>query len=57
MSVEIKQLNHHIINGCKQMAPMAELDFIAVFDGQIFEADYVIIQDIDKPNFVRARYH
>ena len=34
-SVEVENLNHHIVNHCKKMAPMTEFNFITVFDGEV----------------------
>lgn len=34
------------------MAPIAELDFITIFDGQIFEADQFVLLDIYESHLV-----
>ena len=54
-SVEVENLNHHIVNHCKKMASMTEFNFITVFDGEILVTDQLILLDINESDFIRKR--
>jgi len=54
-SIEIKQLNHHIINNSKKMASVRKFHFVTVLDGQVLHIYQRIVKDIDYSYLVWKR--
>ena len=50
--VEVEELDHDVVDHCEEMPTMGELYLIAVFDGEIFEVDELVVQNVDDSHFV-----